>query len=209
MLDLPRDPTPQPPRFTSHLKKFRPLKSNVRRFFHMRLSKTLAAILLCATTFTLPPALAAARPSQKTRASKAQTPAPETEITKEKVEAIISALEQAAKKKEMAVIVAYLAPDMKYKLEGEGRPTRYANRAQYIEIIKLGFAVALDYVYMRKSLTVTIAPDGQSATAHTEAFEMLTLAEGTVAGHTTSLITFKIYKGKILIASMEGTIQRV
>ncbi len=179
----------------------------------MHLNKTLAAILLCAASLTLPLAATAAAatviPSQKTRASKVQTPAPQTEITKEKVEAIVSAIEQAGKKKDIAVITAYLAPDLKYKLNGGGRPTRHANRAQYIEIIKLGFELTLDYTYLRKSLTITIAPDGQSATAQTEAFEMVTLAQGTVAANVVGTITFKIYKGKILISSMEGTIEYV
>jgi hypothetical protein len=67
----------------------------------------------------------------------------------------------------------------------------------------------LDYTYLRKSLTVTIAPDAQSATAQVEAFEMLTVAQGTIAGNSINVITFKIYKGKILIASMEGTIAYV
>jgi hypothetical protein len=157
------------------------------------------------------PATAAAartRPTQKARA-KAQAPAPQTEITKEKIEAIVAAFEQAGKKKDFAVILPLLAPDFTYKSEGNNRPTRRANRAQYIESIKLGSALVLDYTYVRKSLTITIAPDGQSATAHTEAFEMLTMAQGTVAGNATSLTTFRIYKGKIMIASMEGTVDYV
>jgi hypothetical protein len=153
-------------------------------------------------------AAAAARAPQKTRA-KAQAPAPQTEITKEKIEAIVSAIEEAAKKKDFAGIIPHLAPDFKYKLDGGGRPTREANRAQYIEMIKLGFGLTLDYTYLRKSLTITIAPDGQSATAHTESFEMVTMAQGTVAGNATSLTTFKIYKGKIMIASVEGTVDYV
>ena len=173
----------------------------------MRFSQTLAAILLCATTLTLPPA-AAARLPQKTRV-KAQAPTPHTEITKEKVEAIVSTIEQAVKKKDAAVLISYLAPDMKYTLDGGGRPTRHANRAHYIQIVRLGFKMALDYKYYRKSLTITVAPDGQSATAQTEAFELLTLAQGTVTGNSTSLTTFKIYKGKILISAMEGTIDYV
>ena len=172
----------------------------------MRLNQFLAAILLCATTLTLPPA--AARTPQKTRV-KAQAPTPQTEITKEKVEAIVSTIEQAVKKKDAAVLISYLAPDMKYTLDGGGRPTRHANRAQYIQIVRLGFKMTLDYKYHRKSLTITVAPDGQSATAQTEAFELLTLAQGTVAGNSTSLTTFKIYKGKVLISAMEGTIDYV
>lgn len=176
----------------------------------MHLNKTFAVILLCVTALTLPPAAAAAaaRPSQKPRA-KAQAPAPQTEITKEKVEAIVSAVEQAAKKKDAAVLISYLAPDLKYKLNEGDRPTRHLTRAQYAEAVKLVFAHVLDYVYLRKSLTITIAPDGQSATAQTEAYEMVTLPQGTVAGNSTSLTTFKIYKGKILISAMEGTITYV
>ena len=169
----------------------------------MRLSNIFAAILLCATTLTLPPARAATRPSQKARA-RAQAPAPQTEITKEKVEAIVSELETAAKKKDVAVINAYLAPDMKYVSQMGDKPPLQLNRAQYAEVLKRGLEVALDYVYLRKSLTVTIAPDGQSATAHTETFEMITTAQGTIAGNVVALTTFKIYKGKILIASMEA-----
>jgi hypothetical protein len=176
----------------------------------MRLSKILAAILLCATTLTLPPAAVAARPSQKARArARAQVPAPRTEITRENVEAIVAELEQAAKKKDVAVITGYLAPDFKYKLEASNRPTREANRAQYVEIVKLGLEVTLDYTYLRKSLTVTVAPDGQSATAQVEAFEMVTLAQGTLAGNVSSLTTFKIYKGKILISAVAASIEYV
>jgi hypothetical protein len=175
----------------------------------MRFSQTLAAILLCASTLILPSA-AAANPhsSQKTRA-KAQTPAPHTEITKEKIEAIVNAIEESVKKKHTAVLFSYLAPDFKYKLDGGGRPTRQANRAHYVELIKLAMPLILDYSYLRKSLTITIAPDGQSATAHATGFEMTTLAQGTLAAHTTSLSTFKIYKGKILISATEATIEYV
>jgi hypothetical protein len=177
----------------------------------MRLSKILAAILLCATTLTLPPAadaVAASRPSQKNRA-RVQAPAPLTEITKENVEAIIAELEQGAKKKDVAVITRYLAPDFTYKLETSNRPTREANRAQYIEVVKLGMSLTLDYKYLRKSLDITIAPDGQSATAQTEAFEMVTLAQGTVAGNVSSLTTFKLYKGKILLSAVACSIEYV
>jgi hypothetical protein len=118
-------------------------------------------------------------------------------------------LEQAAKKKDVAVITGYLAPDFKYKLEASNRPTREANRAQYVEIVKLGLEVTLDYTYLRKSLTVTVAPDGQSATAQVEAFEMVTLAQGTLAGNVSSLTTFKIYKGKILISAVAASIEYV
>ena len=177
----------------------------------MRFSQTLAAILLCAATLTLPPAARAAnaRPSQKARAGKAQTPAPHTEITKEKIEAIVNAIEESVKKRHTAVLFSYLAPDFKYKLDGGGRPTRQANRAHYVELLELVMPLILDYSYLRKSLTITIAPDGQSATAHATGFEMTTLAQGTLAGHTTSLSTFKIYKGKILISATEATIEYV
>ncbi|HEV2801018.1 MAG TPA: hypothetical protein VGW12_11005 [Pyrinomonadaceae bacterium] len=173
----------------------------------MRLSpKTLFAIFLCAATLALPTTTAAQKARAKTNApAKAQAPAAHTEITKEKIEAIISALEAAAKKKEFSAITAYLAPDFKYKSGGGDRPLREANRAEYAEMLKLVTLVTLDYTYMRKSLTITIAPDGQSATAHIEAFEMVTLEKGTLAGHTTSFDTFKIYKGKILISAMEAS----
>jgi len=175
----------------------------------MRLSRTIAAIVLCATTQTLSPAAAAvARPSQKPRA-KAQAPAAQTQITKEKVEAIVSAIEESMKKKDINVIISYLAPDLKYSLDSRGQPTRHANRAQYIQLLKLGSEMMLDLTYLRKSLSITVAPDGQSATAQTEAFEMVTTEQGTLAGNSTSLITFRIYKGKILISAMEGKIEYV
>ena len=178
----------------------------------MRFSQTLAAIFLCAAALILPPAnnvVAATLPAQKTRAAKAPTPAPHTEITKEKIEAIIATIEEAVKKRNFSAVVPYLAPDFKYKVDGGGQPTRHANRAQYILMMKLSSEVTLDYKYLRKSLTITIAPDGQSATAHIEAFEMLTLAQGTVAGDSAGTTTFKIYKGKILISAMEGKVNYV
>ncbi|HEY9405619.1 MAG TPA: hypothetical protein VIQ24_23415 [Pyrinomonadaceae bacterium] len=171
----------------------------------MRLSRTIAAILLSATALALPPADASARASQKPRA-RAQAPTAQTEITKEKVEAIVAAIEESVKKKEINVTISYLAPDMKYTLDSRGQPLRHANRAQYIQLLKLGSEMMLDLTYLRKSLTVTVAPDGQSATAHIEAFEMMTTAQGTLAGNSASLITFKIYKGKILISAMEGKV---
>ncbi len=185
----------------------------------MHLGQTFTAILLSAAALTLPPAATAAaaaatvRQSQNIRARASrrtqEAPVPQTEITKEKVEAIISAVEQAAKKKDIAALSAYLAPDLKFKSQWGDKPTLSINRAQYIESVRLMFEAALDYVYLRKSLTVTISPDGQSATAQTEAFEMVTLAQSTVAGNVVEVTTFKIYKGKILIAAMEGTTRPV
>lgn len=176
----------------------------------MRLSKTLAAILLCAATLTLshPVTAAASRPSQKPRA-KAQTPAPHTEITKEKIEAMVKAIHQAAKNKNVDIIAAYLAPEVKWKLEGGGRPVRFANRAQYLAILRLTMEQVLDSTFLVKSLTVTVAPDGQSATAQSEIFEMMTFAQGTVAANVVGTTTFKVHKGKILITAMESTITYV
>lgn len=175
----------------------------------MRLNRTLVAILLCATTLTLTPAATAARTPQKGRAAKTQAPAPQTEITKEKIETIVLALEEASKKKEFTTILPYLAPDFRYRLEAGGQPPREANRAQYIEMVKLGASLTLDYTYLRKSLTIEVAADAQSATAQIEAFEMLRFPQGTVAGHSHGRTTFKIYKGKILISAMEGAVEYV
>ncbi|HEX8422451.1 MAG TPA: nuclear transport factor 2 family protein [Pyrinomonadaceae bacterium] len=177
----------------------------------MLFRQTLAAILLCATTLTLAPAVnanAAARPSQKPRA-KAQTPAPQTEITKEKIDVIVKAMHEAAKAKNVNGIAPYLAPDMKFISRGEGRPNLYVTRAQYLASLRLVFEQVLDYTYLLKSLNITIAPDGQSATVESEVFEMLTFAQGTVAASVVGTTTFKIYKGKILISAMDGTVTRV
>ena len=164
---------------------------------------------MCAATLTLPPANANARPSQKPRANKAQTPAPQTEITKEKIEAIVTAIHKAAKEKDAEGIIQYLAPDMKFRSVAAGRPPMHANRAQYVASLRLIFEHTLDYTILLKSMTVTIAPDGQSATAQSELFEMSTYAQGTVAASVIGTTTFKIYKGKILIASMDGTVTPV
>jgi hypothetical protein len=176
----------------------------------MRFSQTLAAIFLCAATLTLPfAANAAPRQPQKARASKAQTPAPQTEITKEKLEAIMQAIHKAAKEKNPDGIAPYLAPDMKFKSLATGRPPVHANREQYLASLRLSFEHALDYTILLKSMSVTIAPDGQSATTQSEIFEMVTFAQGTVAANVVGTTSFKIYKGKILIAAMEGTVTPV
>lgn len=175
----------------------------------MRFSQTLAAIFLCATTLILPSAATAARPSQKARANKAQTPAPQTEITKDKVEAIVKAIHEAAKKNDADAFISYLAPDMTFKSLADGKPPMHLNRAQYTASLRLIFEQTLDYTILLKSMTVTIAPDGQSATAQSEIFEMSTFAQGAVAASVVGTTTFKIYKGKILISSMVGTVTPV
>jgi hypothetical protein len=178
----------------------------------MRFSQPLAAIFLCAAALTLPPAanaVAAPLRTQKARAAKAQTPAPQTEITKEKIAAIIAAIHKAAKEKNMDAIAPYLAPDMKFKSLAAGRPPVHANRAQYLASVRLSFEHALDYTIVLKSMTVTIAPDGQSATAQSEVFEMITFAQGTVAANIVGTTSFKVYKGKILISTMDGTVTPV
>lgn len=177
----------------------------------MRFSQTLAAIFLCAAALILPPAdaHAAATAPQKARAARAQTPAPQTEITKEKIEAIVKAIHEAAKKKEAGAFISYLAPDMTFKSLAEGKPPMNLNRAQYVASLRLIFEQTLDYTILLKSMTVTIAPDGQSATAQSELFEMSTFAQGTVAASVVGTTTFKIYKGKILISSMVGTVTPV
>lgn len=169
----------------------------------MRLSKTLAAILLCSATVSLP-LVATASSSQKARAG-AQTPAPQTEITKEKIDAIVSAIGRAANNKDAVAFVSYFAPDARIKIKAGDSPTAYLTRVQYVANLKRSFEVALEYQHLLKSLSITVAPDGQSATAQAEVFEMLTLAQGTVAAMSDSVLTFKIVKGKILITSMEGT----
>jgi hypothetical protein len=167
----------------------------------MRLSKTLIAVLACVTTIMLP----APTYSYQTARVKARTPVLQTEITKEKIEAILSDLERAAKEKDVAGHAAYLAPDLQVKSKFGDTPMVQLNRAQYLAVHKQALEITLYYQYVRKSMNIKIAPDGQSATVRIEAFEMATLAQGTVAATTNEVVIFKIYKGKILIASLDAT----
>jgi hypothetical protein len=171
----------------------------------MRFKQTLAAILLCAAVLTLShPVDAATRPSQKPRA-KAQAVVAETQITEEKIKAVILGYVQAVKDKNLAAIGSSLAPDVRIKLKWGDKPAGYLSRAQYLANLKVNFQAMLDYQHMLKSVSATIAPDGQSATAEAEEFETMILTNGSVAGMSSTTLTFKILKGKIVIASIDST----
>ena len=130
-------------------------------------------------------------------------------ITESDVMALINSVDKAARKGNIAGMVAPLASDVKLKLtvsmpRSDKEQTVTFNKEQYTYHTKRGLRRRLAYTLERKNTRVKIYVDNKTAMVTSDLYESMTIAQGTLraVSSETSIVTLR--NGKLVVISSEN-----
>ena len=133
-------------------------------------------------------------------------------ITENDVMAFINSVDKAARKGNVAAIVAPLASDVKIKatmsIPGSDKEQVVTfTKEQYTYHTKRGLRRRLAYTLDRKNTRVKIYDDNKTAMVTSDVYESLTIAQGTLrmVSSETAIVTLR--NGKLVIISLEARIR--
>lgn len=134
---------------------------------------------------------------------------PETHLTRESVDVLLDALDQAMRRKKPDEILRHLAPDAVITIhmrQGTQQQTAPLTREEYGKALAMGFAFPSANDFARTSTTVSLAPDEQSAKVSFKSTETLLQdqREFTIEGETTLVVSIR--DDKPLIISLEQVV---
>lgn len=134
---------------------------------------------------------------------------PETHLTRESVDVLLDALDQAMRRKKPDEILRHLAPDAAITIhmrQGTQQQTAPLTREEYGKALAMGFAFPSANDFARTSTTVSLAPDEQSAKVSFKSTETLLQdqREFTIEGETTLVVSIR--DDKPLIISLEQVV---
>ena len=134
---------------------------------------------------------------------------PETHLTREAVDVLLDALDQAMRRKEPDEVLRHLAPDAAITIhmrQGTQQQTAPLTREEYGKALAMGFAFPSANDFARTSTTVSLAPDEQSAKVSFKSTETLLQdqREFTIEGETTLVVGIR--DDKPLILSLEQVV---
>lgn len=122
-------------------------------------------------------------------------------ITTQDIRKIIDNIMAASKKRNVEGVMKYTAPNFiaESVIQAPSGPIDLTyNRDDYRQALEQTFSITQSYNVSYKNLKVTIAPDGQSATATYEATESGIVNGTSLSVQATASTTFQIVNGNIL-----------
>jgi len=134
-----------------------------------------------------------------------------TVITESDIQVMLNAVDRASRKRNVAGMIAPLAPDVKIKLsvlnpgsdkEQEGTFTK----EQYASNARINMRRSLSYQLERKNTRIKIY-DGQSATVTSEIYEVFKFRQGTIRGVSTEVLYVRLRDGKLAITAIEARLR--
>ena len=135
----------------------------------------------------------------------AQSPAA---ITESQVLAVVNSIDRAARKGNIAGMIAPLARDVKIKMTitAPGSDQEHLlnlNKDQYALNTRQAMRRRLSYQLERKNTRVKIY-DEQTASVTSDLYEALTIRQGTLRGVSSEVAIMELRNGKIVITSVES-----
>lgn len=129
-------------------------------------------------------------------------------ITESAVLAIINSVDRAARKGNVAGIVAPLAKDVKIKMtvSSPANPMEQVlnlTKEQYAFHTRRGLRLRLAYQLERKNTRVKIYDDGKTAIVIGDLYESLTIQQGTFRAVSTEVAILNLRNGRIIVTSIE------
>jgi hypothetical protein len=129
-------------------------------------------------------------------------------ITENQLTALVNSLDQAAKKGNIAGIIAPLSRDVKIKVSivspSNEEKVLTLTKSQYAFHTKTVLRQRLAYAYERKNTRFKIYEDGKTATVTSDVYETLTLKQGTVRAVSSEVAIVNLRGGKLFITSIDG-----
>jgi hypothetical protein len=134
---------------------------------------------------------------------------PEPQLTRESVDLLLDAFDQAMRQKEIDGILRHIAPDATITIhmtQGTQQQSATLTREEYGKSLAMGFAFPSANNFTRVDTTVSLAPDGRSAKVSFRSTETLLQAqrELTIEGEATLVV--KIRDDKPVITSLEQVV---
>ena len=131
-----------------------------------------------------------------------------TTLTENDVRAMLNQWDRAARKRDMAGIMAPIAKDVKLKIaittpQTKGEQSGYLTREQYEFNIRHNLRVARSYKFERKNIKIKIYDDN-TAMVESELYETFTTGLGPVRGSTSEVLFVGLKDGKIVITSIDS-----
>ena len=134
-----------------------------------------------------------------------------TSITESDVHAMLDGIDKAAKKGNVAGVIAPFAPDIKIKIyltkpKSNREVGTLLTKAQFAAGLRLTFRRRLSYQYERRNTRVKIY-DEQTAMTTSEIYETIKLPDGTVRAASSEVAYISLRNGKLVITEIEGRIR--
>ena len=129
-------------------------------------------------------------------------------ITESNVMAVINSLDKAARKGNVAGMVAPLASDVKIKMTvstpGSAKEqVLNLNKEQYAYHTRRGVRLRRAYTGERKNTRIKIYDDNKTAMVTSDIYETLTVAQGTLRAVSSETSILTLRNGKLLVISVE------
>jgi len=130
-----------------------------------------------------------------------------TAITETDIQAMLNTMDRAARKGNVAGMIAPLAPDVKIKMRvlnpgSDKEQTATLTKEQYEFNARTNMRRKLAYRFERKNTRIKIYNE-QLAEVTSEVYEMFKMREGTIRGASSEVLYVTLRDGKLLITSAE------
>lgn len=133
-------------------------------------------------------------------------------VTESNVLAIINSLDKAARKGNVAGMVAPLASDVKIKMTvttpGNAREqVLNLNKEQYTYQTRRGVRLRRAYTVDRKNTRVKLYDDNKTAMVTSDLYETLTIAQGTLRAVSSETAILTLRNGRLVVTSIETRVR--
>lgn len=130
-----------------------------------------------------------------------------TSITENDIHAMINAMDKAARKGNVAGMIAPMAPDVKIKLtvvspKSEKEVVTTLTKEQFTHIARQTMRRKISYNFERKNIRIKIYDD-TTAMVTCELYETLKLPEGTLRSSSSEVLYVSLRDGKLVITLSE------
>ena len=148
--------------------------------------------------------------ADKEASDRSLTPSkPEIHLTRESIDLLLDALDQAMRRKEIDGVLRHLAPDATITIhmrQGASQQIATLSREEYGKTLAMEFAFPSANDFTRTNTTVSLAPDERSAKVSFKSTETLRQdqREFTIEGETTLVV--KIREDRVVITALEQVV---
>ena len=131
-----------------------------------------------------------------------------TSITESDIHAMMNEMDRAARKRNVAGMIAYFAPDIKITMTvlnpgSDKEQVGTLTKDQYAFNARTNMRRAISYHFERKTTRIKIY-DAQTATVTGEIYETLKFRQGIFRAASSGVMYVSLRNGKLVITAMEG-----
>lgn len=131
-----------------------------------------------------------------------------TAITESDIQAMVASVDKAARKGNVAGMIAPFAPDIRIKMtvvnpKNNKEKVGTLTKEQFAFNARQTFRRKLAYDFERKNMRIKIY-DAETAMVSSEIYETIKLPQGTIRGASSEYVFVKLREGKLVITGIEA-----